>query len=464
MAQLQPDACKLLAKTRVDGKVSWFFSTRAGNEEWGAAGKHLKKHGHAIIDDFLGAAVALRIREQGVNLYHADGSTFQSGKVGGGQDGEDDTYAHVAVRGDRMTVLDTQDPRLSMLPYLMKHTDMLVQFMAQYCNIAELKAVAHRSRPMFAVYPGGGARYMRHVDNPDGNGRVLTCLYYLNPCWRVEEHGGCLRLWKADGSRAAATIAPALDRVVVFWSDSRVPHEVLPSNRERMALSVWFHLPEDEQVKGAPATAATQSGPTTAEEQYLAALRTASNTLVAKAHVQIRTNDQTLGAALEGVREGLRDRAALGGGNCLYFVDNAAITSKCKILLHQLMPLHDLASGCTQLMLAGSHEGAGHWLPKLRGAKAVVITQLALVRGGDGGASAHSRRQQQEGKKAGWPRAANEPIHLEPTAGTLHVFDCSLHPLNFLLTNVEVAAMWSFGDAPAAVLAKAQADAELTAA
>ena len=90
---------------------------------------------------------------------------------------------------------------------------------------------------MLAVYPSGGARYMRHCDNPDGNGRVLTMLYYLNPGWRAACHGGCLRLFHAEGSEQQqrsngtadgpheageaarcddelATLAPVLDRAV----------------------------------------------------------------------------------------------------------------------------------------------------------------------------------------------------------------------------------------------------------
>ena len=41
---------------------------------------------------------------------------------------------------------------------------------------SELRQVSYRSRPMLACYEAGGAKYVRHVDNPDGNGRVLTCM------------------------------------------------------------------------------------------------------------------------------------------------------------------------------------------------------------------------------------------------------------------------------------------------
>lgn len=46
---------------------------------------------------------------------------------------------------------------------------------------------------MVACYPGSGAHYVMHVDNPNRDGRIITAIYYLNLNWDTKRSGGILR-------------------------------------------------------------------------------------------------------------------------------------------------------------------------------------------------------------------------------------------------------------------------------
>ena len=109
---------------------------------------------------------------------------------------------------------------------------------------------------MIACYPGGGARYVRHCDNSchagEGercNGRRLTVIMYLNPAWAPVD-GGELRLFEPFAPKhrpPLADVQPLLDRLVLFYADYRVPHEVLPSHAERNAVTLWYFDADERQ-------------------------------------------------------------------------------------------------------------------------------------------------------------------------------------------------------------------------
>lgn len=122
---------------------------------------------------------------------------------------------------------------------------------------------------MVACYPGNGTGYVRHVDNPNGDGRCITCIYYLNKNWDakvccdpaftlaviwlvgrgvssnrfllfgfdlfIQVHGGLLQIIP-EGRNVVANIEPLFDRLLIFWSDRRNPHEVKPAFATR-----WGH-------------------------------------------------------------------------------------------------------------------------------------------------------------------------------------------------------------------------------
>ena len=94
----------------------------------------------------------------------------------------------------------------------------------------------------FAFYPPG-AFYQTHLDRfRDDDSRCVTTVLYLNPDWQPE-HAGELRMHFPDGSQR--DIAPLAGNLVVFMSGD-FPHEVRPTQAERLSLTGWFRRrPED---------------------------------------------------------------------------------------------------------------------------------------------------------------------------------------------------------------------------
>jgi SM-20-related protein len=92
----------------------------------------------------------------------------------------------------------------------------------------------------FALYPPG-AFYRTHRDHfMDSSHRIVSAIAYLNPDWEVERDGGQLRLYLGEADTPPfEDVAPLGGQLVCFMSD-RFPHEVLPTLRERLALTGWF--------------------------------------------------------------------------------------------------------------------------------------------------------------------------------------------------------------------------------
>ena len=123
---------------------------------------------------------------EGGSGHSKEKNPFVRGRTGGGRDGQGEKLSEAAVRGDRVAVLgEGEEERVGGLRAMLRQADELLAAMATGSAPA-LREVTSRSRPMLACYPGGGARYLTHLDNPGGaqaNGRVLTLLVYLNPEW-----------------------------------------------------------------------------------------------------------------------------------------------------------------------------------------------------------------------------------------------------------------------------------------
>ncbi len=92
----------------------------------------------------------------------------------------------------------------------------------------------------FARYPVGSF-YKRHLDQFQAvPHRVVTVILYLNESW-TESDEGALRMYfpQKDGLERVEDVLPVGGRLVVFLS-GEVPHEVLPTNKERISITGWL--------------------------------------------------------------------------------------------------------------------------------------------------------------------------------------------------------------------------------
>jgi SM-20-related protein len=168
------------------------------------------------------AALAAEIRDQfAAGVFH---------RAGVGKSGQLQVVNE--VRGDHVNWLE-QD---SAAPLQRAWLDWLQQLSGElnrhlYLGLQEFEGHA-------AIYPPGSF-YKKHLDQFRGTSeRSVTAILYLNQNWQAQD-GGQLRLYLDDDCHAYRDIQPEAGTLVVFLA-ARFYHEVLTSQRERIALTGWF--------------------------------------------------------------------------------------------------------------------------------------------------------------------------------------------------------------------------------
>ncbi|XP_048341794.1 prolyl hydroxylase EGLN3 isoform X1 [Sphaerodactylus townsendi] len=194
----------------------------------------MKTYGLCIVDRFLGHRTAEKILQEVLALHVSD--KFQDGALAGQKPG-----SSKAIRGDKILWVEGSEPGCENIGYLLKRMDKLIMYADGKLGHYKIRG---RHKAMVACYPGNGTGYVRHVDNPNGDGRCITCIYYLNKNWDSKLHGGILRIFP-EGKSYVADVEPIFDRLLFFWSDRRNPHEVQPSYATRYAMTVWYFDAEE---------------------------------------------------------------------------------------------------------------------------------------------------------------------------------------------------------------------------
>lgn len=196
----------------------------------------LNKYGVCVVDDFLGTERADRILAEVKDLHSL--GVFQAGQVVSRQVQDP---ARGKIRGDKIAWVTGSEPNCSAIGQLVSVVDSLVAKANKHQDAGKLAQynITWRTRAMVACYPGRDTHYVKHVDNPNGDGRCITAIYYLNKNWTAED-GGVLRIYPENSSDIIAAIEPCFDRMLFFWSDRRNPHEVMPAKMTRFAITVWY--------------------------------------------------------------------------------------------------------------------------------------------------------------------------------------------------------------------------------
>lgn len=196
----------------------------------------LNAHGLCVLDDFCGPQIGKAVLQEVLNIYSK--GIFQDGQLV--SKSKNDAQS---IRSDKILWVDGKEPHCRFIGQVLKKIDSLVMRANKTPNNGKLGCynINGRTKAMCAVYPGSGTHYVKHVDNPNHDGRCVTAIYYLNLNWDVKRDGGVLRIYPESEKEKMAEVAPLFDRLIFFWSDRQNPHEVQPAYSTRYAITLWYY-------------------------------------------------------------------------------------------------------------------------------------------------------------------------------------------------------------------------------
>ena len=205
----------------------------------------LKTKKYLVVPDFLTPSLQHELRGDVQNLRTTN--HFKTAKIGQDSTNTLNTDIRVAetcfLGNNNLPQSTSRDKLYQVLNQV--RTD-LATFMQRPLdeNLGEL---------LYAYYPQGGF-YRRHRDAISGSASVLrtySLLLYLNdPDWNAKVDKGELRMHFDSGGDELPVgeepnfldVVPAGGTLVLFESDA-IPHEVLDTQKERIAVVGWYNRP-----------------------------------------------------------------------------------------------------------------------------------------------------------------------------------------------------------------------------
>ncbi len=186
------------------------------------------EQGFVVVDDFIPDGFREELlQEQQEILAHGQ---FRHAGVGKGSGFQ----IKPEIRSDKVWWMD----HLNLTPlqnYYWQEMEKIRRNINQGCFLGLRSFEAH-----FAMYPPGSF-YLRHLDQfQNVKYRVVTTILYLNQSWEHQD-GGALRMYlpQGNGKEEIMDVYPKGGRLVVFLS-GEIPHEVLPTFKERVSITGWL--------------------------------------------------------------------------------------------------------------------------------------------------------------------------------------------------------------------------------
>lgn len=209
--------------------------------------QELAKNNYVVIPNFLTAELQKSLRQDVGQLQ--DGGHFKIAKIG-----QDSTNTlNRQIREAQTCFIGGSGPRD--IPDSSARSEMTSLLQSVCAKLSQNDALQspkldqNLSELLYAYYPQGGF-YRRHRDAIAGSASVLrtfSLLLYLNEDWKESDEGYLRMHMDSGGDELPAGEQPKFLDVMpqggtlVLFDSEKVPHEVLDTKSERLAIVGWYN-------------------------------------------------------------------------------------------------------------------------------------------------------------------------------------------------------------------------------
>lgn len=187
----------------------------------------LSGQGWTVVSQFIPDHLVKKLLQEQKELLQQ--GEFRNAGIGKGETFQ----VKPEIRGDKVMWLDQEQLSSVQQEYLQKIEELRLLLNQEfYLGLKSFEC-------HFSQYPPR-TFYKKHVDQfKQTSYRIISCILYLNLDWK-EEDGGQLRIYTPeDNPDIYQDILPVGGTFVCFRSED-IPHEVLPTQKERFSITGWL--------------------------------------------------------------------------------------------------------------------------------------------------------------------------------------------------------------------------------